>query len=159
MSRIGRMPIAIPGGVTVDIAENNLVTVKGPTGTLTRSFPTEMELAVENNELTVKRPNDLKKMKSDHESRVRHALEDKSENENLQYEAIIDYIDLMLEFEYWDKWTSYLLNAQPIATKEKIDDIEEIHKYITSRVWPGRYPERRRSRRRGYRCRASGRLP
>ena len=66
MSRIGRMPIAIPGGVTVDIAENNLVTVKGPKGTLTRSFPTEMELAVENNELTVKRPNDLKKMKSLH---------------------------------------------------------------------------------------------
>jgi large subunit ribosomal protein L6 len=60
------MPIAIPGGVTVDIAENNLVTVKGPKGTLTRSFPTEMELAVENNELTVKRPNDLKKMKSLH---------------------------------------------------------------------------------------------
>ena len=66
MSRIGRMPIAIPGGVTVDIAENNLVTVKGPKGTLTRSFPAEMELAVENNELTVKRPNDLKKMKSLH---------------------------------------------------------------------------------------------
>ena len=66
MSRIGRMPIAIPAGVTVDIAENNLVTVKGPKGTLTRSFPTEMELAVENNELTVKRPNDLKKMKSLH---------------------------------------------------------------------------------------------
>ena len=39
MSRIGRMPIAIPSGVTVDIAENNQVTVKGPKGTLVRVLP------------------------------------------------------------------------------------------------------------------------
>ena len=38
MSRIGRMPIAIPAGVTVEIAENNKVTVKGPKGTLERVF-------------------------------------------------------------------------------------------------------------------------
>ena len=44
MSRIGRMPIAIPAGVTVDIAENNKVTVKGPKGTLERVLPSEMEL-------------------------------------------------------------------------------------------------------------------
>ena len=42
MSRIGRMPIAIPAGVTVEVAENNLVTVKGPKGTLTRYLPAEM---------------------------------------------------------------------------------------------------------------------
>ena len=42
MSRIGRMPIAIPAGVTVDIAENNKVTVKGPKGTLERVLPAEM---------------------------------------------------------------------------------------------------------------------
>lgn len=40
MSRIGRMPIAIPAGVTVDIAENNLVTVKGPKGTISKELPT-----------------------------------------------------------------------------------------------------------------------
>ena len=39
MSRIGRMPIAVPAGVTVDIAENNKVTVKGPKGELTRVLP------------------------------------------------------------------------------------------------------------------------
>ena len=39
MSRIGKMPIAIPAGVTVDIAENNKVTVKGPKGTLERVLP------------------------------------------------------------------------------------------------------------------------
>ena len=46
MSRIGRMPIAIPDGVTVTIAENNHVTVKGPKGTLERTLPAEMEIKV-----------------------------------------------------------------------------------------------------------------
>ncbi len=63
MSRIGKMPIAIPAGVTVDIAENNKVTVKGPKGTLERVLPAEMEIKVEGAEITVSRPNDLKKMK------------------------------------------------------------------------------------------------
>ena len=66
MSRIGRMPIAIPAGVTVDIAENNKVTVKGPKGTLERVLPSEMEIKVEENHVVVSRPNDLKKMKSLH---------------------------------------------------------------------------------------------
>ncbi len=66
MSRIGRMPIAIPAGVTVDIAENNHVTVKGPKGTLEKTLPTEMEIKVEGEEVVVTRPNDLKKMKSLH---------------------------------------------------------------------------------------------
>ena len=66
MSRIGRMPIAIPAGVTVDVAENNKVTVKGPKGTLERVLPTEMDIKVENSEVVVTRPNDLKKMKSLH---------------------------------------------------------------------------------------------
>ena len=66
MSRIGRMPIAVPTGVTVDIAENNHVTVKGPKGTLERTLPAEMEITLEGAEVIVKRPNDLKKMKSLH---------------------------------------------------------------------------------------------
>lgn len=66
MSRIGRMPIAVPAGVTVDIAENNKVTVKGPKGTLERVLPAEMEITKEGEEILVKRPNDLKKMKSLH---------------------------------------------------------------------------------------------
>ncbi len=66
MSRIGRMPIAIPAGVTVEVAENNKVTVKGPKGTLERVLPGEMEIKVEGAEVTVARPNDLKKMKSLH---------------------------------------------------------------------------------------------
>ena len=66
MSRIGRMPIAVPAGVTVDIAENNKVTVKGPKGTLERVLPAEMEIKQEDGHLIVTRPNDLKKMKSLH---------------------------------------------------------------------------------------------
>ncbi len=66
MSRIGRMPIAVPAGVTVDIAENNKVTVKGPKGTLERVLPVEMQIKMEGSELVVTRPNDLKKMKSLH---------------------------------------------------------------------------------------------
>ena len=66
MSRIGRMPIAGPAGVTVEIAENNKVTVKGPKGTLERVLPAEMEIKLEGEEITVTRPNDLKKMKSLH---------------------------------------------------------------------------------------------
>ena len=66
MSRIGRMPIAIPAGVTVEIAENNKVTVKGPKGTLERVLPEEMEITQEGSEVLVKRPNDLKRIKSLH---------------------------------------------------------------------------------------------
>ena len=66
MSRIGRMPIAIPAGVTVEIAENNKVTVKGPKGTLERVLVPEMELKMEDGQLTVARPNDLKRNKSLH---------------------------------------------------------------------------------------------
>ncbi len=66
MSRIGRMPIAVPAGVTVDIAENNKVTVKGPKGTLERVLPAEMDIKLEADVITVSRPNDLKKMKSLH---------------------------------------------------------------------------------------------
>jgi large subunit ribosomal protein L6 len=66
MSRIGRQPIAVPAGVTVDIAENNIVTVKGPKGTLVRELPAEMEIKKDGEEIIVTRPNDLKKMKSLH---------------------------------------------------------------------------------------------
>ena len=66
MSRIGRMPIAVPAGVTVEIAENNHVTVKGPKGTLERTLPAEMDIKLEGSEIVVTRPNDLKKMKSLH---------------------------------------------------------------------------------------------
>lgn len=66
MSRIGRHPVAIPAGVTVEIAEKNVVTVKGPKGTLVRELPVENGNQKEGEEVIVTRPNDLKKMKSLH---------------------------------------------------------------------------------------------
>ena len=66
MSRIGRMPVVIPAGVTVEVAEGNKVTVKGSKGTLERVLPAEMDIKVEDGHVIVTRPNDLKKMKSLH---------------------------------------------------------------------------------------------
>ena len=58
MSRIGKKPVVIPAGVTVNIAEGNVVTVKGPKGELTNTFNADMILNVEGNVLTVSRPTD-----------------------------------------------------------------------------------------------------
>lgn len=66
MSRIGRMPITIPAGVTVTVADGNVVTVKGPLGELTETFHNELTIAQEGNTLTVSRPNDEKECRSLH---------------------------------------------------------------------------------------------
>ena len=66
MSRIGRMPITIPAGVEVDIAEGNVVTVKGPKGTLTKSLHPAMIIEKEGAEIVVKRPSDAKEHRSLH---------------------------------------------------------------------------------------------
>ena len=58
MSRIGRHPVAIPAGVTVEIAEKNVVTVKGPKGTLVRELPVEMEIKKEGEEVIVRSQED-----------------------------------------------------------------------------------------------------
>ena len=68
MSRIGRAPVAIPAGVEVTLADNNVVTVKGPKGTLTQQFNANLTITVEGNVITVARPNDLK------ENRALHGL-------------------------------------------------------------------------------------
>ena len=66
MSRIGRAPIAVPAGVEIKIEENNVVTVKGPKGTLSERFHPEMTISMRGNELQVSRPNDLKENRSLH---------------------------------------------------------------------------------------------
>ena len=66
MSRIGRTPISVPAGVEVKIGDDNLVTVKGPKGTLTQKLSSAMTLTQEGGELHVTRPNDLKENSSLH---------------------------------------------------------------------------------------------
>ena len=66
MSRVGRAPVVIPAGVTVDLKEGNDITVKGPKGTLNRVLPAEMDIKIEGDQILVSRPNDLKRMKSLH---------------------------------------------------------------------------------------------
>lgn len=66
MSRIGNKLITIPAGVTVEVADGNEVTVKGPKGTLTRTFSTMMDIQVADGVVTVKRPNDAKHTKQLH---------------------------------------------------------------------------------------------
>ena len=66
MSRIGRMPISVPAGVDVKIEADNLVTVKGPKGTLVQQLSPAMTINQEGAELHVTRPNDLKENRSLH---------------------------------------------------------------------------------------------
>ena len=66
MSRIGKMPITVPANVEVTIADGNVVTVKGPKGTLTQAFHPEMIIKQDGNVLTVARPNDERAFRSTH---------------------------------------------------------------------------------------------
>ena len=66
MSRIGRMPITVPAGVTVTVGENNYVTVKGPKGTLEQQLSGRMTITQENNVIVVTRPTDEKEDRSLH---------------------------------------------------------------------------------------------
>ncbi|MCI1721671.1 MAG: 50S ribosomal protein L6 [Lachnospiraceae bacterium] len=66
MSRIGRLPVQIPAGVTVDVKDGNVVTVTGPKGSLTRTMSPELSIEIKDGVLTVSRPNDLKRVKALH---------------------------------------------------------------------------------------------
>ena len=66
MSRIGRLPITVPAGVTVTVSDDNLVTVKGPKGTLTQKVAAALTVKQEGNVLTVERPDDKKQIRAFH---------------------------------------------------------------------------------------------
>ena len=66
MSRIGKKPVIIPANVTVDVAEGNVVTVKGPKGTLTNTFNSDISIAMEGAEIVVTRPSDAPEHRSLH---------------------------------------------------------------------------------------------
>lgn len=66
MSRIGKLPINVPSGVTITVDDDNTVTVKGPKGELKQKMPAEMKFEEENGSFHVKRPNDDKKNRALH---------------------------------------------------------------------------------------------
>lgn len=66
MSRIGRLPIVLPAGVTAKIEDGNVVTVKGPKGELKEKFNEDMKIQMEGNEITISRPSDKKDHRSLH---------------------------------------------------------------------------------------------
>jgi ribosomal protein L6, bacterial type len=66
MSRIGKLPVVIPAGVNVTVGENNVVTVKGPKGTITREMHKDMKIALEDGKLLVTRPSDEKEHRALH---------------------------------------------------------------------------------------------
>ena len=66
MSRIGKLPIAVPAGVTINVSNENVVTIKGPKGTLTQKVDKDIEIAVENNTILVKRPTEQQRHRAMH---------------------------------------------------------------------------------------------
>lgn len=66
MSRVGRLPIAIPAGVTVTVTPENVVTVKGPKGELTKEMVKDINIAIEDNQVVVTRPSDVKEHRALH---------------------------------------------------------------------------------------------
>ena len=66
MSRIGKAPISIPKGVEIDISKGNLVTVKGPKGTLSQQVDPDLQLTIEDGELTLARPTNQNRHRSLH---------------------------------------------------------------------------------------------
>jgi large subunit ribosomal protein L6 len=66
MSRIGKLPVNLPSGVTITVSDDNVVSVKGPLGTLSQKVDSDIKVEVENNEIILSRPNDEKRLKSLH---------------------------------------------------------------------------------------------
>ncbi len=66
MSRVGKMPIAVPAGVTVTVSPENVVTVKGPKGELTKAMHKDINIAMEDNSIVVTRPSDVKEHRALH---------------------------------------------------------------------------------------------
>jgi large subunit ribosomal protein L6 len=123
MSRIGRMPIQIPAGVTVTVEAGNVVTVKGPLGTLTEALSPRMIIEQEANVLTVKRPTDEKEDRSLHgltRTLISNMVEGVSKGYQKQLEIIGVGYRVALQGK---KLTCNLGHSHPIVFEET-DDIK-----------------------------------
>ncbi|MFR8975243.1 MAG: 50S ribosomal protein L6 [Eubacteriales bacterium] len=119
MSRIGRMPIAVPAGVTVTVADGNVVTVKGPKGTLTKELHPDMIIKTEGSEVTVSRPSEIKIHKARHGLNrtllnnmvvgVTDGFEKKLEVNGVGYRAQLQGKKLVMNLGY-----SHLVEMEPV---------------------------------------------
>ena len=119
MSRIGRMPIAVPAGVTVTVADGNVVTVKGPKGTLTKELHPDMIIKTEGSEVTVSRPSEIKMHKALHGLTrtllnnmvvgVTDGVEKKLEVNGVGYRAQLQGKKLVMNLGY-----SHLVEMEPV---------------------------------------------
>ena len=125
MSRIGRLPIAIPAGVDVTV-DGSTVTAKGPQGTLTETFNSNMNIVVENNEVIVTRPNDDKLNKSLHGltrtlisnmvKGVHEGFKKELEINGIGYRAAMQGTDLVMNIGY----SHQVIVAQPEGIKIEV---------------------------------------
>src|SRR5665647_3030415 len=99
MSRIGKLPIEIPAGVTINVSKENLVTVKGPLGTLTQKVDADLEVAVEANHIIVKRPTEQKRHRAMH-GLYRSLLHNMLVGVGYRAEASNQVLDLVLGFSH-----------------------------------------------------------
>lgn len=91
MSRIGRAPLSIPSGVSIEVSKSNLVTVKGPKGTLTEQVDTDISVSIEDGVLTLSRPTDQPRHRSLHglyRSLVNNMVEGVTKGYRLQLELV-----------------------------------------------------------------------
>ena len=91
MSRIGKTPITIAKGVSIDISKTNLVTVKGPKGKLVQQVDRDISVEIENGEINVKRPTDQKRHKALHglyRSLISNMVEGVSKGFEIQLELV-----------------------------------------------------------------------
>ena len=121
MSRIGRMPITVPAGVTVNVAEGNVVTVKGPKGELTQSLRPEMIIKQEGTTITVERPSDDKLHRSVH-GLTRTLLHNMVIGVTEGFKKELDVKDVVLEQGLYA--VNVLLGADVLMGREISHDVE-----------------------------------
>ena len=123
MSRIGRMPVQIPAGVTVTVEAGNVITVKGPLGTLTETVSPRMIIEQEANVLTVKRPTDEKEDRSLH-GLTRALINNMVEGVSKGYQKQLELVGVGYRVAQQGKKITFNLGHSHPIVFEETDDIK-----------------------------------
>ena len=130
MSRIGKMPVAVPQGVQVTI-KGSAVTVKGPKGTLSREMPAEITVSVEGGKVLCKRPNDSREVRALH-GLVRSLLENMVQGVSKGYERVLEIngVGYKADLQGKDKIVFNLGHTHPIEHQLPAGVTAEIEKNV-----------------------------